>query len=323
MRNSPRNDDSSKSLQHSRLTKNSKSTGARSNADSGSLQSTFSAKSAIERVSAPKKRGRKPNSLMNPEEGYDHSWISSGNKTRYMRRPKPHYRGVDDSPPENLNSEKATELPEDVTEPSGFQTKTNEIGTAVFPSPDQSLSEASHRRRGRPKKKGNMENQDADPNSLSRSEEKVVEKASQSADIRRKRKSEVTSTSDAKPQGLPKRIRIAIKTNEETTVAPGCVVPKNKVAVTSVPEEKPLKLSAMNAEKMKDRSSTERVVKKRKRDDATSEKDITEASSSKVCYYSFPLVPLQVYAKLPRYRYLPFGFSCILFLLSLFFFFSF
>lgn len=43
---------------------------------------------------APRKRGRKPNSLMNPEEGYDHSWVCLDRKTsKKIRTRKPLEKG--------------------------------------------------------------------------------------------------------------------------------------------------------------------------------------------------------------------------------------
>lgn len=278
MSNGTRNDDtfksenSSKRLQHGHLTKRSKSIGARSNAEPGNLDSMKAAKSEIEAVSVLKKRGRKPNSLMNPEEGYDHSWICTGRKTPNMRQRKSHDRGFDDSPSENLDPKKAIlSTLEKVTEPSGFQPKNNEI-TADSSSPDHSLPDASHPKKGRPKRKGNMVTH---ANSLSRSKggslnAPVEEKGPQSADLSLKKESEVTSNSDAKPQGRSRKIRITTKTNEETNLAPG-VISEKESSVPCLPEEKPLQPSDMNVGMMNinDRLSIQTNIKKRKRDDAT------------------------------------------------------
>ncbi|KAF5466855.1 hypothetical protein F2P56_016739 [Juglans regia] len=270
----------SKSLQRL-LTRHSKSISARSNAEPGSVDSKKATKSEIQRVSLPKKRGTKPNFVMNPEEGYDRILISTGRKTTNVRRRKSHDGGVDDSPSENLDPGKVTSSVEDVTELSDFQPKINKIVIAAAPFTDHSLPDASHPKRGRPKKKGNMVNQDANPNSLSRSKgrylnSRVGEKAPQSADLSLKKESEVLHNSNTKPHGHTRKIRIDIKTKEETTLAPGYVVSEKEVAVPYVPEEKPLRPSAMNS-----RSSIRMFVKKRKRDHATCEKDITEASNRK------------------------------------------
>jgi hypothetical protein len=293
MSNGTRNDDtfksenSSKRLHHRHLTKRSKSIGARSNAEPGNIGSKKAAKSEIEPISVPRKRGRKPNSLMNPEEGYDHSWICTGRKTPNTRRRKSHDRGFDDSPSENLDPKRATlSTLAKVTKPSVFQPKNNEI-TAGSPSPNHSLPDANHSRRGHPKRKGNMVTH---PNSLSRSKggslnAPVEEKAAQSADLTLKKESEVTSNSDAKPQGRSRKIRITTKTNEEMTLAPG-VVSEKESSFPCLPEEKPLQPSDMNVGTMNinDRLSIQTNIKKRKRgDDATSEKDGTGASGGRVC----------------------------------------
>jgi hypothetical protein len=112
----------------------------------------------------------------------------------------------DDSPFENLDPKKATlSTLEEVTEPPGFQHKNNEI-TAGSLSPDHSLLDASHPKRGRLKKEGNMVTH---PNSLSRSQggslnARVKEKAPQSVDLSLKKESKATSNFDAKPRALQK-----------------------------------------------------------------------------------------------------------------------
>ncbi|KAG2729464.1 hypothetical protein I3760_01G251000 [Carya illinoinensis] len=272
----------SKSL-HRLLTRHNKSISARSNAEPGSVDSKKATKSEIQQVSLPKKRGRKPNFVMNPEEGYDHILISTGRKTTNVRCRKSHDGGgVDDSPSENLDPGKVTSSLEDVTELSDFQPKINKIVIAAAPFTDHSLPDASHPTSGQPKKKGNTVNQDANPNSLSRSKKRylnsrVGEKASQSVDLSLKKEYEVLHNSNTKPQGHTRKIRIATKTKEETTLALGYVVSEKEVAVPYIPVEKPLRPSAMNS-----RSSIRMFIKKRKRDNATCEKDITEASNRKM-----------------------------------------
>lgn len=287
MINGAKNDNSykkekiSKSLQRF-LNRHSKSIGPRSNAEPGSIDSKKATKSEIQRISLPKKRGRKPNFIMNPEESYNHLLISTGRKTMNVHRRKSRDGGVDDSPSENLDPGKVTSSFEDVTELSGFQPKFNKMVIAAAPSTDHTLPEASHPKRGRPKKKGNMVIQDANPNSLSRSKgrylnARVGEKAPQSADLSLKRESEVLHNSSTKSQGNTRKIRIATKTKEEMTLALGYVLSEKEVVVPCVLEEKPLRPSAMNS-----RSSIRMFIKKRKRDNATCEQDITEASNRKV-----------------------------------------
>ncbi|XP_061342479.1 sister chromatid cohesion protein PDS5 homolog E-like [Gastrolobium bilobum] len=71
----------SKRKLHSDLTKNSKRSNAKTNSETGNLESVGEPKSETQLNTVPRKRGRKPNSLMNEEEGYDHSWILGGTKT--------------------------------------------------------------------------------------------------------------------------------------------------------------------------------------------------------------------------------------------------
>uniref|UniRef100_A0A2N9IG34 Uncharacterized protein n=1 Tax=Fagus sylvatica TaxID=28930 RepID=A0A2N9IG34_FAGSY len=249
-----RNDDglkninSSKRLQSCRFTKHSKSIGARSYAEPENLDSMKAVKSELEPDSGLKKRGRKPNSLMNPEEGYDHSWIGTGRKTSKTLDHK-----------------------------------------ATFPSMLEKIIAflmSSHPKRGRPKKKGNNVNQDADPNSLAMSKggflnAEVEEKALQSADVSLKKESEVTSNSDAKPQRRSRKIGMSVKTNEETTQTPGRIVSEKEATTPSGTEEKLLQPSDINVgiTNINNRLSIQTDSKKRKRKYASSEKDITEASN--------------------------------------------
>lgn len=279
---------SSKRLQSCRLTKHSKTVGASSNSEPDNLDSMKAAKSATESDSVPKKRGRKPNSLMKSEEGYDHSWICTGRKTSKLGRPrKSQDGGVDDSPSETPDTKAPSPLVlENVTEPSSLQPKTNEIITAASLSPDHCLPDASHPKRGRPKKIGNNKNQDANHHSLSMSKggflnAQVEENALQSADVSLNKESEVTNNSDAKPQRHSRKIQIAIKNNEGTTQTPSHVASEKEA---SGPEEKLLQPADMNVGVMNinNRSSVQTDSKKRKRKYANPETDITEASNSKV-----------------------------------------
>ncbi|XP_030969092.1 uncharacterized protein LOC115989526 isoform X6 [Quercus lobata] len=153
---------------------------------------------------------------------------------------------------------------------------------------DHCLPDASHPKRGRPKKVGNNKNQDANHHSLSMSKggflnAQVEEKALQSADVSLKKESEVTNNSDAKPQRHSRKVQIAIKINEETTQTPSHVVSEKEASDPSGPEEKLLQPSDMNVgvTNINNRSSIQTNSKKRKRKYASSEMDITEASNCK------------------------------------------
>ncbi|XP_029130138.1 uncharacterized protein LOC109812986 [Cajanus cajan] len=65
----------SKRKPHSEITKNSKAENAKANLETDNAESVQEPTSETQLNTVPKKRGRKPNSLMNEEEGYDHSWI--------------------------------------------------------------------------------------------------------------------------------------------------------------------------------------------------------------------------------------------------------
>ncbi|KAK4590119.1 hypothetical protein RGQ29_020607 [Quercus rubra] len=260
---------SSKRLQSCRLTKHSKTVGASSNSEPDNLDSMQAAKSATESDSVPKKRGRKTSKLGRPRKSHD--------------------GGVDDSPSETPDAKAPSPLVlENVTEPSSLQPKTNEIITAASLSPDHCLPDASHPKRGRPKKIGNNKNQDANHHSLSMSKggflnAQVEEKALQSADVSLNKESEVTNNSDAKPQRHSRKVQIAIKINEETTQTPSRVVSEKEASDPSGPEEKLLQPSDMNVgvTNINNRSSIQTDSKKRKRKYASSETDITEASNCK------------------------------------------
>ncbi|KAK4590121.1 hypothetical protein RGQ29_020607 [Quercus rubra] len=153
---------------------------------------------------------------------------------------------------------------------------------------DHCLPDASHPKRGRPKKIGNNKNQDANHHSLSMSKggflnAQVEEKALQSADVSLNKESEVTNNSDAKPQRHSRKVQIAIKINEETTQTPSRVVSEKEASDPSGPEEKLLQPSDMNVgvTNINNRSSIQTDSKKRKRKYASSETDITEASNCK------------------------------------------
>ncbi|KAG2379715.1 Protein EMSY-LIKE 4 [Vigna angularis] len=59
----------------SEISKNSKKGSAKTKLETENLESVQEPKSETQLNTVPRKRGRKPNSLMNAEEGYDHSWI--------------------------------------------------------------------------------------------------------------------------------------------------------------------------------------------------------------------------------------------------------
>ncbi|MED6220977.1 hypothetical protein PIB30_049972 [Stylosanthes scabra] len=94
----------SKRKPHSDGTKNSKSIDTEADSEAGNLDAVKESRSETYPNTRSIKRGRKPNSLMNAEEGYDHSWIRTRKKTRKLTLSK-----------KNGNSSSVSLLPEDPT----------------------------------------------------------------------------------------------------------------------------------------------------------------------------------------------------------------
>ncbi|KAJ0074916.1 hypothetical protein Patl1_34744 [Pistacia atlantica] len=221
----------------------------RGSAKPDNLVSVRNVKSDTEPASAPKKRGRKPNSLMNPEEGYDHSWICTGRKnSKVPGREKSHDKEFDCSP----------SVDPDFKNRALLSTEKNVGEPASSPTPKSHLNEESHPRRGRPKKKQSMKDQDGDLNSLHEKEVK-----------RHKRSLEG---------------ELAAKASEETAAASGCGVLEKEADIPNDLEEKPQKLSATKARGEgvnEDNPSVKTDVKKGSLVAATSAKGITDASGTK------------------------------------------
>lgn len=231
----------------------SQSIDAKCSAGPDTSDSLRNVKSETEPESAPRKRGRKPNSLMNPEEGYDHSWISSGRKiAKVPGRRKSDDKGVDCSPSLNQDSKK-----------EALNLTDKMLADPTSASLKSGLPDGSHHRRGRTKKQGSTVNQNADHNSLSVSlSTRVEETASGSADFSLRKKPEDRSDTEIKH-------RKRSKTNEEISQPPGYGVSEKEAEVPSADKEKPLQLS---------------VTKKRRRSlvVAISAQNISEASGGKV-----------------------------------------
>ncbi|KAF1865829.1 hypothetical protein Lal_00021830 [Lupinus albus] len=71
----------SKRKKHLDPTTHSESINRKTNAENGNLESEQEPKSETQQNTVPRKRGRKPNSLLHAEEGYDNSWISKGTES--------------------------------------------------------------------------------------------------------------------------------------------------------------------------------------------------------------------------------------------------
>ncbi|KAK1557048.1 hypothetical protein Q3G72_016877 [Acer saccharum] len=195
---------------------------------------------------------------MNPEEGYDHSWISTRRKTPVVPgRRKSLNKGVDQTPSGNTDS----------------MTSAVELSSA---SQKSSLPDASNSKRGRAKKKRSMMNEDAEPNSLSASNVKrlnvlVEEKAPQSANEPEERCNSAT-----------KKCKHSTKIEDPTP--PGGKVSEKEDEILGDPKLKSKQQSEIKARGKSvnnDRSSNKIIFKKVSLVSAASDKVIAEASRDK------------------------------------------
>ncbi|KAF2321476.1 hypothetical protein GH714_000032 [Hevea brasiliensis] len=212
-----------------------------------------------ERRTVPRKRGRKPNSLMNPEEGYDHSWISSGRKTAKLRR-KPRDKGVD------LRSEitvpkKVSLSSAHVRELTGLRPETGSvIGASSSPSRDQSLNGGSHPKRGRPKKNASSTNQGADPSSLKLLKGEVLNTANEEItpaedEVSLRKQYARRSNSEVKQQKCSSKIGLDAKTTEEASLPSAYTLSDEKAGFLNEHEEKPSQSTKIRVRNIRRESS--------------------------------------------------------------------
>ncbi|XP_038718226.1 uncharacterized protein LOC120011235 isoform X2 [Tripterygium wilfordii] len=191
-------------------------------------------KSELENV--PFKRGRRPNSFLNPEEGYDYSWIFKDKKTpKVPGRVKSRDRGSGHSSSKTPVSENTdlTSRHDRGTKPPGYTSKVGEGIGSSSPIPKHSLPDKSHPKRGRPRKKKNLVNQAVDPNTSSvlkvenlRAE--AEEKYSQSTDISLKKKPEENSKLEAGQRKHMRKTSNFATAFEEMTASQGFVAKVKK-----------------------------------------------------------------------------------------------
>ncbi|WJX48637.1 hypothetical protein P8452_35175 [Trifolium repens] len=100
--------------QHSCPTTNSERRDTKTNSETSNLESVQKLNSETQLDTVPRKRARKPNSFLNPEEGYDHSWIYR----KSSRSRKARGNGNALSPADNSTSskDKTQPMPETVGE---------------------------------------------------------------------------------------------------------------------------------------------------------------------------------------------------------------
>lgn len=261
-------ENSSKKLWRCHLTKHLKRDDSKGVAEQNNSLSLKADKSEMEPDSVPRKRGRKPNSLMNPEEGYDHSWICSGRKTqKRARHRKSNDNEINGSSFENpVPKDTSPSMPANMTESSGLQPKIEDIKEGPSPSKNHNRPEGSHPRRGR-LKKGRILNKEADLQSDTVPKRdllsaQIKEKTPQSVDTGSRKEPEETSIMGGKSQDCSKEIAKKGKT------------------LPSHPEEKPLQQSIVKlvTEKINNQMSAPRGT-------VRSRKSGGESSGSKVVYY--------------------------------------
>ncbi|KAF9688891.1 hypothetical protein SADUNF_Sadunf01G0035000 [Salix dunnii] len=275
-------DNASKMLEPCSLTEHSKTTDARDKAE-------LEIRLEKEPKTVPSKRGWKPNSLMNPEEGYD-PWFNTGRKITKLPREKHHDKGTHVLPSETPVSKKvALSLKHSsVTKPTRFTPKTSQISGSSSLPPQQRVSSGSHPKSSRQKKKGIGMNGDADPSPLSFSKgeslsAQVEEKAPKSDDTNLRKRSKETSDSEAKKQKHLRKVGLGSKTTKKISLSSGHVVSAKKSDLLCEPEEKPLHQSFVVAVRRfnKHGSSVPTGTKKRRLLDGTSDEDVTEALRDK------------------------------------------
>ncbi|KAI5595819.1 hypothetical protein BDE02_03G164700 [Populus trichocarpa] len=275
-------DNASKMLEPCSHTEHSKSTNAQDKAEPEVMLE-------MEPKAVPSKRGWKPNSLMNPEEGYD-PWFSTGRKTTKLLREKLQDKGNDDLPSETPDSKKValSLMHVKVTKPTRFTPKTVQISRSSSLTPQQDITAGSHFKRGRPKKKGNSMSEDADPSPslLSKRESmsaQVEEKAPEFDDASLRKQSKERSNSEAKKQKRLRKNELPSKTPKKISLSSGRVVSSKKSVVLSEPEEKPVHQPVVIAVRRfnKHRTAVPTGTKKKSLD-VNSDEDVGEAFRDKI-----------------------------------------
>ncbi|KAL7162153.1 hypothetical protein ACSBR2_042600 [Camellia fascicularis] len=248
-----------------------KSIDARSRAHSDYLDSTKAVDLETEPDSVPKKRGRKPNSLIKPEEGYDCSWLSGGRKAlQSPRHKKKHLKKVGSSSKclaatEADQTETGKETRTQVSPKTSHCDNINASSSQNHSSPDGSLHT-----KGRPKKKGRLMNQDGDRGLLLVPERDLLsprEKSSQPAHVTSIKESEVRRDLKEKPERGSRKDAVAAKTNVQTIQTLGTVVVKED----AVPSDS----------KGKQELSVPQVGKKQSSGNTISRKHVSKESSGK------------------------------------------
>ncbi|KAL3008278.1 hypothetical protein AAZX31_07G022500 [Glycine max] len=304
----------SKRRPHSAITKNSKRGSAKANLETDNLESVQEPKSEMQLNTVPRKRGRKPNSLLNAEEGYDHSWIYQERKpgksalsrkacncsSPYPSSEKPTSRKDKlHRKPKTVSETLVSMLKsENIAKPAQSR-RTQNIGSD-FPANDTSepkhktdentdaapvnnnIPDGRHIKCGQPRKINNTGNQDVHSNSLSILKEdnlnSLLEKTSlDSPAVRLEKESEVRKDSEIKPI---RKIKFSVRVDGKL-VAPESVA-KREPSASCGYEGKHKSFVNIELENIEEsRSSAQTDVKKRRRLNATPNKGVNKSSAVK------------------------------------------
>ncbi|XP_014515842.2 uncharacterized protein LOC106773633 isoform X2 [Vigna radiata var. radiata] len=300
----------------SEISKNSKKGSAKTKLETENLESFQEPKSETQLNTVPRKRGRKPNSLMNAEEGYDHSWIcretevgrstlsrkscksrfpfrssekATSRKDKLHRKPKTVSETLVHKP-KGEDIAKTAELrrthnisndfpPNDTSE--GCEASASKPKADASPSTNNNISDGCHSKRGRRRKLNITGNQGVHSNSLSMLKDNLnppPQKISlDSPTVRLEKESEARNTSEQKPI---RKIKFSLRLDGKLVMGPESAA--NAEPNDSCGEEGKHK-SSMNDEPAsikEGRFSTQTNVKRR-RLDATPNEGLNKLSAVK------------------------------------------
>ncbi|KAK2965133.1 hypothetical protein RJ640_005296 [Escallonia rubra] len=125
------------------------------------METPETGKQELDPETIPRKRGRRPNSLLKPEEGYDPSWVSGGSKSCVIpHRGKNPTKKINN--PRNHSASKESPLPTDLEKATNLQVfaarMSNNGSISASPSKRFSFHDKTYSRRRRQKKKESMTN---------------------------------------------------------------------------------------------------------------------------------------------------------------------
>ncbi|XAR50477.1 hypothetical protein NMG60_11004817 [Bertholletia excelsa] len=204
----------------------------------------------IEQLLVPKRRGRKCNSLIQPGEGYNHSWLGEERKATHL----PNHRENCEKKVGTFSDDstaKESDQPEGKETHGRHEKKSRHENTSTSPS--------WNHERGQSKKKRKVMNQDKDLDLLSVPKGDLLnsqEKASVPADVISTEASKIIKCSKVKVEKGSRKNAISAKINVQIISAPAnIVVKKENVVVRDTEEKQELPVLEMDR-KMRSRGNT-------------------------------------------------------------------